>query len=156
MKAASLKEIKTELDLLHPSQLKELCTRMAKYKKENKELLTYLLFESQDEDGYITGIKKQMDEQFKEVKKGRVYEAKKQIRKILTFVNKQIKYSGSKRTEVELRIYFCQKMKKTGITLSASTFLGNLYLRQYLNMQKALATLHEDLQFDYSEAIRSL
>jgi hypothetical protein len=90
------------------------------------------------------------------VKKSRVYEAKKQVRKILTFVNKQIKYSGSKRTEVELRIYFCQKLKKTGITLSASTFLGNLYLRQYLNMQKALATLHEDLQFDYSEAIRSL
>jgi len=156
MKAASLKEIKTELDLLPSSQLKELCVRMVKFKKENKELLTYLLFESQEEDGYITGIKGQLDEQFKEVKKGRVYEAKKQIRKILAFVNKQIKYSGSKRTEVELRIYFCQKMKKTGITLSASTFLGNLYLRQYLNIQKAVATLHEDLQFDYAEEIKLL
>jgi len=156
MKAASLKEIKTELDMLHPTQLKELCTRMAKFRKENKELLTYLLFESQDEDTYIKGIKEQMDDQFKEVKKGRTYEAKKQIRKILTFVNKQIKYSGLKRTEVELRIYFCQKMKKTGITLSASTFLGNLYLRQYLTIQKAVATLHEDLQYDYSEEIKLL
>lgn len=156
MKAASLKEIKTELDMLYPAQLKELCTRMAKFRKENKELLTYLLFESQDEDAYIKEIKEQMDEQFKEVKKGRTYEAKKQIRKILTFVNKQIKYSGSKRTEVELRIYFCRKMKKTGITLSASTFLGNLYLRQYLTIQKAVATLHEDLQYDYSEEIKLL
>lgn len=156
MKAASLKEIKTELEMLHPAQLKELCTRMAKFRKENKELLTYLLFESQDEDAYIKGIKEQMDEQFKEVKKGRTYEAKKQIRKILTFVNKQIKYSGLKRTEVELRIYFCQKMRKTGITLSASTFLGNLYLRQYLTIQKAVATLHEDLQYDYSEEIKLL
>jgi hypothetical protein len=156
MKAASLKEIKTELEMLHPAQLKELCTRMAKFRKENKELLTYLLFESQNEDAYIKGIKEQMDEQFKEVKKGRTYEAKKQIRKILTFVNKQIKYSGSKRTEVELRIYFCQKMKKTGITLSASTFLGNLYLRQYLTIQKEVATLHEDLQYDYSEEIKLL
>ncbi len=156
MKAASLKEIKTELEMLHPAQLKELCTRMAKFRKENKELLTYLLFESQDEDTYIKGIKEQMDDQFKEVKKGRTYEAKKQIRKILTFVNKQIKYSGLKRTEVELRIYFCQKMKKTGITLSASTFLGNLYLRQYLTIQKAVATLHEDLQYDYSEEIKLL
>lgn len=156
MKAASLKEIKTELDMLPPAQLKELCTRMAKFRKENKELLTYLLFESQNEDTYIKGIKEQMDDQFKEVKKGRTYEAKKQIRKILTFVNKQIKYSGLKRTEVELRIYFCQKMKKTGITLSASTFLGNLYLRQYLTIQKAVATLHEDLQYDYSEEIKLL
>jgi len=156
MKAASLKEIKTELDMLHPAQLKELCTRMAKFRKENKELLTYLLFESQDEDAYIKGIKEQMDEQFKEVKKGRTYEAKKQIRKILTFVNKQIKYSGSKRTEVELRICFCRKMKKMGITLSVSTFLGNLYLRQYLAIQKAVATLHEDLQYDYSEEIKLL
>lgn len=156
MKAASLKEIKTELDLLHSSRLKELCVHMAKFRKENKELLTYLLFEAHDEVAFVEGVKEQMDELFKEVNKGRIYEAKKMIRKILGLVNKQIKYSGSKRTEVELRIYFCKKLKNTGITLSAGTTLGQVYLRQYLGIQHALASLHEDLRYDYEEDLKRL
>lgn len=156
MKPASLKEIKTELDLLHPSRLKELCVHLAKFKKDNKELLTYLLFEASDEESYIKSVKELLDEQFKEIKKTKVYEAKKMIRKILNALNKYIKYSGSKRTEVELRIYFCMKMKKTGIPLSAATTLGKLYLRQYLAIRKVLSTLHEDLQYDYEEQLKTL
>lgn len=156
MKPASLKEIKTELDLLHPSRLKELCVHMAKFRKENKELLTYLLFESADEDSYIRSVKEQLDEQFREVKKTKVYEAKKIVRKILATLNKYIKYSGSKRTEVELRIYFCMKMRKTGISLSVATVLGKVYLRQYLAIRKALSGLHEDLQYDYEEQLKTL
>ena len=44
MKAASLKLIKTELDLLHPEKVKDLCLQLIKFKKENKELLSYLLY----------------------------------------------------------------------------------------------------------------
>jgi hypothetical protein len=156
MKAASLKEIKTELNTLHPDRIKELCVQMAKFRKENKELLSYLLFESQDEETYVKEVKVQMDEWFKEVKKNNAYLAKKTIRKILSNVNRQIKYSDSKRTEVELRIYFCKKLRKTGLSLSANSALGNVYLRQFLKLTKALSTLHEDLQFDYSEEIKLL
>jgi len=44
MKAASSKEIKSALIEQSPTQLTELCLRLARFKKENKELLTYLLF----------------------------------------------------------------------------------------------------------------
>ena len=156
MKTASLKEIKTELGRVHPARLLELCLQMAKYKKENKELLTYLLFDSYDEKAYVEEVKLMMDELFLEVKKGHAYPARKTVRKILAAVNKQIKFSGSKQTEVELLIHFCKKLKKSGLSLSINTVLGNLYLRQHQKIRKSLASLHEDLQFDYSEELRLL
>lgn len=156
MKAASLKELKTELCTLHPEQISELCIRMAKFRKENKELLTYLLFESHDERAYAKEVKSQMDELFKEVNKSSSYLAKKTIRKILRIVNKHIKYSGSKQTEVELLIHFCKKLKKLGIPMPINSVLGNIYLRQYQKIKKSLTSFHEDLQYDYSEEIALL
>ncbi len=156
MKAASLKEIKTELGLLHPKRIQEICVHMARFRKENKELLTYLLFESLDEKAYIQGVKVQVDELFKEAGKGKPYLMKKTVRKILRITNKYIKYSGSKQTEAELLLYFCSKLKMSGIPLPANTTLGNIYLRQIQKISNALATLHEDLQFDYSKELRLL
>jgi hypothetical protein len=156
MKSASIKEIKTEISRLHPDDLMELCLRMAKFKKENKELLTYLLFESVDEKEYIRNSKLQIDELFIEVNRTNSYQAKKTIRKILRLTQKQIKYSGIKQTEVELLIYFCKKLKKLGIPMPINSTLGNMYLRQYQKINKTLLTLHEDLQFDYIEEIKLL
>jgi hypothetical protein len=156
MKAASLKEIKLELNTLLPHQVVELCMRLAKYKKENKELLTYLLFESSDEQLYIKEIKSQLDELFNDVNKSNLYLAKKTLRKILRTVTKYIKYSGSKQTELELLIYFCIKLRKVGVPLHANTALGNIYVRQIQKIKKTLATLHEDLQYDYLEEIKPL
>lgn len=156
MKAASLKEIKLELNTLLPHQVAELCMRLAKYKKENKELLTYLLFESSDEQLYIKEIKAQVDELFDDVNRSNLYLAKKTLRKILRTVNKYIKYSSSKQTELELLIYFCIKLRKAGVPLHANTALGNIYARQVQKIKKTLATLHEDLQYDYLEEIKPL
>ncbi len=156
MKSATLKELKTELNRLHPDELKELCIRLAKYKKENKELLSFLLFEAGNENGYINEVKAEMDDLFTEVNKSNSYLAKKTIRKILRFSNKHIKYSGSKQTEVELLIHFCLKLKRLGISMPSNSTLGKLYFRQYQNIKKTLGTLHEDLQYDYREAFESL
>jgi uncharacterized FlaG/YvyC family protein len=154
MKAASIKEIKTELHSLHPARVLELCMHLAKYKKENKELLTYLLFEAHNEQSYINSVKEQMDDDFKGINKSNLYLAKKTLRKALRITNKYIKYSGSKQTEVELLIYYCKKVRKTGIPLHANTVLGNIFLRQTQKIEKALKSLHEDLQFDYSEEMK--
>ena len=156
MKAATLKELKTELNTLHPAQVLNLCMHLAKYKKENKELLTYLLFEAYNERPYIKEVKDQIDEQFEDVNKSSLYLAKKTLRKILRTTNRFIKYSDSKQTEVELLIYFCKKIRKSGMPLRANTALGNLYQRQIKRINKALATLHEDLQYDYSEEMKPL
>lgn len=156
MKAASLNDIKKELSYLELKRVQELCMRLAKYKKENKELLTYLLFESGDESAYVIGVKNEIDDQFTTLPKSNVYLIKKSLRKILRLTNKQIKYSEVKQTEVELRIYFCLKMKKSGIRLLPSQVLSNMYSQQLKKIESALAKLPEDLQYDYHQEFDEL
>ena len=57
MKAATISEIKHELTQTNPSILIDLCLKLAKFKKDNKELLTYLLFEAHDEVAFIEQVK---------------------------------------------------------------------------------------------------
>ena len=53
--------------------------RLTKFKKENKELLTYLLFEADDENGYVAGIKESLHLMFTEVNVKSLYITKKNI-----------------------------------------------------------------------------
>ena len=79
MKAATVNEIKQELSTLKPAELFELCQRLARFKKENKELLTYLLFEAHDEQEFIRGIKLEIEALFETVNVTQLYFAKKNI-----------------------------------------------------------------------------
>ena len=156
METATLSEIKNELKTLPPIQLQELCLRLAKYKKENKELLNYLLFEAVNEQTFIQNVKNEIDEQFKQLNRHSFYLAKKTLRKVLKTTDKYIKFSGSKESEIELLIYFCQKMKNSGLSLRSSRVILNMYQRRVERVRKVLSILHEDLQFDYEEAIENL
>ncbi|MDB5257925.1 MAG: hypothetical protein JWM14_2620 [Chitinophagaceae bacterium] len=156
MKSATLNELKKELQELSPKQMQDLCIRLAKYKKDNKELLTFLLFEAHDEQAYIQSIKEEVDELYTQVNRSSVYLAKKTLRKIVRTANKYIRYSGSKTVELEVLIYFCKKLKQSGISIHSSTVLENLYEQQLKKIRKALSTLHEDLQYDYRQEIESL
>jgi hypothetical protein len=156
MKAATLSELKNELHTIAPAQVLELCLHLAKYKKENKELLSYLLFDAGDENTYINNVKDEIDEQLLNLNRSSLYLAKKTLRKILRTTNKHIRYSGNKRTEADLLIYFCKKLKGSGVPLHKSVALTNLYQRQIQKIKKALSTLHEDLQYDYQEELKGL
>ena len=156
MKSATVHEIKQELTTAKPAQLVELCLRLARFKKENKELLTYLLFEANDEDNYIRGIKKEIDEQFADINVSHLYFAKKSLRKIVRIINKYCRYSGTKSTEVELRIYFCTQLKNSGIPIKRNAVINNLYQSQLKKIKTVLMTLHEDLQYDYQKELDEL
>lgn len=156
MKAASLHEIQKELKTVDPDQLLKLCIRLAKHKKENKELLSYLIFEAYDEKAFIEGVKADMDSLFLEMNKSTTYLAKKSLRKILRLINKFIKFSGDKSTEIELRLYYCFKIRESGIQIERSVMLSNLYNRETDKIRTAVSKLHEDLQFDFQEEIESL
>ncbi len=83
METASLSEIKKELKVLSPQQLQEILLRLAKYKKENKELLSYLLFEAFNQQAFIQSVKEEIDEQFMHLNHSSFYLAKKTLRKAL-------------------------------------------------------------------------
>ncbi len=156
MKAATVHDIKKELEGLEPEITQALCLRLARFKKDNKELLTYLLFEAHDEAGYVESVKREITEQFEEIPNLTVYYVKKSLRRILRLVNKQIKYSGLPVTELILRIHFCQQIKESAIPIDKSAVLVNLYQQQLKKIQLALSKLPEDLQYDYQSEIENL
>ena len=134
MKAVSVVKIKKELEQLPQEKLVEICLRLAKFKKENKELLTYLLFEEGDESSYIQVVKEEIDTQFLTINTDSYYYMKKTIRKILRITKKYIRYSKKLETEVALL----------------------LYNRQVVSMEKSIDKMHEDLQYDYRSKLEKL
>lgn len=149
MKAVTVKKIKDELNHRSSQDLVELCLQLSKFKKENKELLTYLLFESHDEETYIQSVKDFQDTLFEEINTKSYFYIRKSVRKILTLTKKYIRYSKKKETEVELLLHFCAQLKDFTPSISKSPRLTNVYHRQIALIKKTIATLHEDLQYDY-------
>jgi hypothetical protein len=154
MHPASIDDIKHELKQLPAKRVLDLTLRLARFKKENKELLTYLLFESHDEPAYVRSLKADVDEQFEIINPSPVSHAKKQYRKILRSINRQIKYIGSKAAAVELLLHFCERLKKLDTTLHPK--LQVIFSQQLVKAEKLLPLVEEDLQFDFRQQIDSL
>lgn len=83
MKIESIVTIKKELKHLPKEDLLELCLRLGKFKKENKALLTYLLFEAHDEDGYIASVKTSLDELFEGINSDSYFYMKRRLERFL-------------------------------------------------------------------------
>jgi hypothetical protein len=156
MKAVTVKEISQELLNLTPKEIRDICLRLSKFKKENKELLTYLLFESSDEALYVESVKNEIDKQFEDVNRKNYYFIKKGLRKILSNIRKYARYSQIKKTEIDLLIYYCFKLKKFTPSIQRNEALRNLYIRQIKTIREKVGSLHEDLQFDYASELEAL
>ena len=156
MKSITLKELSQELTYRTPKELRDLCLRLARFKKENKELLTYLLFESADELAFVQSVKKELDEEFEQINRTSYFYIRKSVRKILKNTRKYIRYSKKKETEVELLLYFCARLKSLSPPIQRNASLMNLYNRQIDTVIKKISVLHEDLQYDYSLEVSEL
>ncbi|WP_143525181.1 hypothetical protein [Labilibacter marinus] len=156
IKINTVHTIKKELEQMPKELIVEHCLRMAKYKKDNKELLNYLLFEADNELDYINTIKEEIETEFLSIDKNTFYYTKKNIRRILRVVTKHIKHSGKKETAIELLICFCLNMQNCGVSFKESKVMVNLYERQVKNINKALNTLHEDIRIDFEDDIDNI
>ncbi len=156
MKAATVRELKLELGNRSSTELLELCLRLSKFKKENKELLTYLLYEASDEEAYIRSIKEGIEQQFEQINTSSYYFIKKSSRKILRNTKTYIRYSKKKETEVELLIYFCCELKKIRPSIENNVTLQNLFNRQIALIRKILSFLHDDLKYDYEMELNAI
>jgi hypothetical protein len=130
MKPASVKDIKSELIYKSKEELVELCLMISKHKKENKELLTYLLFERGNETEYVKEIKVEMNKLFEEINYQSYYHATKGVRKVLRICKKYIRYSKNKETESEVLIYFCAKVKRVSQLFEYNGSLCSIYDKQ--------------------------
>ncbi|CAI8190025.1 hypothetical protein OAP07_05390 [Bacteroidia bacterium] len=153
MKASSISQIKKELKYASKEELIEIVLRIGKYKVENKELLSYLLFDSSDEQGYIDKIKVYMDFQFEIINRENYYFIKKSVRKILRVTKRFIKYSKNIETETTLLIHFCKNLEEMDPSYKYNQVLLNMYFRQLNLIEKNLEKMHEDLSYDFRREV---
>jgi hypothetical protein len=156
LKPASLAQLKKELKHKSGDELEALVLRLTKHKTENKELLTYLLFEAEDEAGFIAHIKEDIDLLFEEVNTNTMYYIKKGIRKILRTLKRYIRYSQNKETEVELLLYFCERMATFRPSIRENQAMVYVFEKQKEMIAKKILSLHEDLQHDFSKELHTL
>jgi hypothetical protein len=124
MQTATISEIKKELNFCSKEDLIDYLSRLARFKKENKELLSYLLFEQSSEENYIQGIKEEVGMLFSEINVDSYYYIKKSVRKILRRIKTYSRYSLKKETEVELLIFFCAQLKRMKPSYSGNVALS--------------------------------
>ncbi len=156
MKIPSLSVLKKEMSQLPQSELIDVLTALAKYNKENKELLNYLLFEADFESNYIEKIKEEVDLQLSDVNRYQPHKLKKQLQKIVRVLKKNIKYSGIKETEILLLIHFCLKMIEIPVHFHRYPVMLNLLARQFARIEKVIESLDEDLQHDYIREVEMI
>ena len=156
MQAAPISLLKKTLREYDKPELIELCLRLAKFKKDSKELLSYLLFDDHDKESYIATVKLEIEDEFEEINTSSYYYIKKSARKVLRNIKKYIRFTQSKEVEVELLMYWCICLKEITPSYVGNIALTNLYDRQVILIRKALSTLNEDLQFDYEQQINEL
>jgi hypothetical protein len=150
-----LQQIKKELQHLPQEQLAELCLRLIRYKKENKELLAYLLFEAHNEHDFVESIKAEAGFMFSQLPSQSYFTAK-GLRKILKMLTKYTKFIGSKPAEIDLLLNFCQNYLQYVIKQTSHKPIRLILTRQIEKVRTAIGKLHEDLQFDYSQDYNQL
>jgi hypothetical protein len=153
--AYGLQDIKKELQHLSSLQIAELCLRLARHKKENKELLAYLLFEADNETAFLEKVKAEVGFMFSQLP-SQSYNAAKATRKILRLISKYTKFSGSKQMEIELLINFGHNYIQYTDRKTSYKPQRLILIRQVQKIQVAIGKLHEDLQFDYVEAYNNM
>jgi hypothetical protein len=157
MNVSSLQELKLELLELPPKQLVELTISLAKYKKDNKEYLSYLLFQSHNSAGFMEQVKAETDGYFEELKEQKnLYYIKKGLRRILRILNKYCKYMGDKAGTAEVQLYFIRKIREARIPIQKDARLTNLFNAQIKKIAAVIASLHEDLQADYLRELEEI
>ncbi|MBA2115645.1 hypothetical protein [Bremerella alba] len=152
MKAATISQLKKELVKLDHDDLLDVCLRLAKFKVESKELLTYLLMKADDEIGYADELCDEIDQLLSVP--GQIH--KKTLRKVVRWMEKSLRFSGDKGTELRVRVHFCRRIKDMNIRFGSCRVSANMYATQLKKIDKALDKVHPDLQFDFNRQMSGL
>ena len=152
MKAASIAELKKELVKLEHGDLLEACLRLARFKKDNKELLTYLLFLCQDEQAFANSLCQEIDEQFLLTPNAH----KKTLRKVIRWMNKCLRFTKVKDTEIQVRLHFCRSLRSSKTPIRRSKVVTNMYSGQLKKVRTIIEKLHDDIKFDVEQEVERL
>ncbi len=149
MQSSSLKDIKSDLKNCTQEELLELTLRLLRFKKDNKELISYLLYESENDFVFIETCKEEMEMAFQQINKSNFFFIRKGIRKTLSLTKKNIRYAQKKNIEIELLLHFCRLLIEFRPSVKNNKVLMNTLETQGRMIKKAISTMNDDLKHDY-------
>lgn len=156
MKAKSLRELREELVYAEKQDLVDFCLQLARFKLENKELLTYELFYKHNKDLYLSEIEAHIDKEFDGLNDASYFYLKKGVQRINRHVKKYIRIAKNPEIEVHLLLYFLKKFTNYEPDLLKDRILNNMYHREYKLVKNRIEKLHPDLQFDYDKVLEEV
>ncbi|WP_296701397.1 hypothetical protein [Algoriphagus sp.] len=149
MQIPSLAEIKRELSYLNEKELREYIIDLSKFSRDNKAYLFFKLY-GRDQPGlYVQMVQEELENDFQNARGDHSYYAKKSAQKIRRKMNKLLKLSKDKTDQIEILLFFCEKIREFGFLKHGNLVIDNLYKTQVAKANKLISGLHEDLQFDY-------
>lgn len=151
---AGLAEIKKELKSYSQPQLLEACLRIIKFKKDNKELATYLLFAASNEAEFIKEVNTATSDEMVLAKGRQTNHQRKMLAKVLRLVNKYGRYSGKKETQTELLLHYTEEL--VDYFDARKTHIEMLLQRNVKRITTLIAGLHPELQYDYQQRLAPL
>ena len=153
MKIFSANEIKASLRDKNSKELTEIALRLARLKKENKELLSYLLFHSDDPDSYKEELKLEAGDQLRQYNIHNLYIFKKQVRRTITLINRHMKYVASAEIDAELRIFYLTELALLKDVWKKSPIVRKIFSNQIKKIRSIIEKLHPDLQSDFERQV---
>jgi hypothetical protein len=150
-----LSDLKKELLELSKPELIQLCLRVAKLKRENKELLAYLIFDSDDPLFYAQKLKPEIKEVFEQPFQ-HAYYLTKSIRKAMRLITKYYRFTSNKQGETELLIYLVEEFYLSWRNEYRYQALGKVIYRCLEKAQSNLKKIDEDFRADFENPIIEL
>lgn len=156
MKIASLAEIKKELQHLSQKELIEVITDLSKFSTDNKLFLYFKLYGREQPDLFAEMVQEELINDFRNGNQRNAHYAKKSAQAIRRKLNKYLKFTKDKPTQIDLISFFCEMLYEYGYLMYRHPVIENLYLLQVGKVERLIGQMHEDLQFDYRDKIREL
>lgn len=155
MKTNGIAEIKKTIKNISQAELAEICLKLARFKKDNKEYIHFLLYEASDPLAYADDVKESLHDSLINLNRHPSLKVK-ELRKHLRVLSRHIRYTSSLEVEITLLTWFTEMLVVHAGVRQSNKALYTLFIRQLEKIRKAFPKLHEDLQFDYMQPYNEL
>jgi hypothetical protein len=156
MQLPSLSSIKADLKHLSESELIALVADLSKLSRENKAFLFFKLNEKDNPRLFIDMAQEELEKEFQMANTKNYHYAKKAAQSIRRKLNKHLKLTKNKSDQIEVIEFFCRNLERYGYLSFRHPVIDNLYATQVGKIERLVAALHEDIQYDYELPIREL
>ncbi|WP_200978809.1 hypothetical protein [Echinicola sp. 20G] len=156
MKLPSLAQIKKELSHLPEEELIGLLMETAKFTTDNKQFLFFKIYGRENPGFFQEMVEEELQQAFENANLDHAHFAKKSAQAIRRKLNKYLKFTKDKPTQIELIAFFCRELSEHGFLSFNHPVINNLYVMQLNKIEKLIGGLHEDLQYDYQELFEEL